>query len=80
MWFEDHLKRSMDRLTPDVWEKLLTADPYARPVPGATVATCPCCRTPVAIEVTATLLPGQSTGADTQLKLAAVARTDLVPA
>jgi hypothetical protein len=84
MWFEAYLKRSMDRLTPEAWEKLLTADRSGRHVPRTILATCPCCRTPVAVELTAALAsipaPSADPTADTQLELAAVTRTDLVPA
>jgi hypothetical protein len=58
MRYADHLKRSMDRLTTDAWEKLLAAGSTDRPAPKTVLTTCPCCGTPVVIGLAATLLPG----------------------
>src|SRR5947209_872783 len=92
MLYQDHLKRSMDRLTSEAWEKLLTADPPHRPTPKTVLTTCPCCRTPVTVEVAVALLPvlapvpdpndapfSDPTG-DTRIDLVAVTHSDLVVA
>jgi hypothetical protein len=90
MLYAEHLKRSMDGLTSDAWEKLLRADPPVRPTPKTILTTCHCCRTPVTVEVSVALLPVLPPSVepddetpsdptdDTRIELAAVTRTDFV--
>jgi hypothetical protein len=93
MRYAEYLKRSMDRLTTDAWERLLTEAPTDRSAPKQIFTSCPCCHTPVTIEVATALLPVLASTAsitdpddsllhdpadDTHIELAAVTCTDLV--
>jgi hypothetical protein len=49
MRYTDHLKRSMEKLTPDVWAAMVTA-PDAPTIHRMVLADCPFCRSVMAIE------------------------------
>ena len=49
MRYNEYMNRSMDKLTPDAWESLLTATETPS-IQRMVLADCPCCRSVMAIE------------------------------
>jgi len=85
MRYTDHLRRTIDRLNSDEWERLLVAAPDTPPSPKTVLVLCPCCRMTVAVDLVATVHPvvaeplaEPDVAADTQIELAALTHADLL--
>jgi hypothetical protein len=85
MRYTDHLRRTINRLNSDEWERLLVAAPDSPPAPKTVLVLCPCCRLTVAVDLVATVhsvateppaLP--DVAADTQIELDALTHADLL--
>jgi hypothetical protein len=78
MRYTDYLNRSIDRLTPAVWEQLLQAPESVRPICAAVQAFCPYCRATLNVDVALTVAPLPITSSDeTLIELAAVTDADI---